>query len=154
PPSTSNRSGTINSTHCVGTRPSTINQYEAVRLFVDRAACSHPSFALTERNAAAVVQVCRRLDGIPLALELAAARVRALPVEQIAERLDDRFHLLTRGSRTALPHQQTLRAAMDWSYNLLDPEEQRFLRALGVFAGGWTLEAAEAVADCGLRIAD
>src|SRR5690242_7363046 len=96
---------------------------------------------------AAVVQVCRHLDGIPLAIELAAARVKALPVEKLNERLDDMFRLLTGGSRTALPRQQTLRALIDWSYDLLSPSEQALLRRLSVFAGGWTLEAAEAI--CG-----
>ena len=103
-----------------------------------------PSFALTERNAPAVAQICARLDGIPLAIELAAARVRALSVEQIAARLDDRFRLLTGGSRTALPRQQTLRGAVDWSYDLLSEPERTLLRRLAVFAGGCTLEAAEA----------
>jgi predicted ATPase len=93
----------------------------------------------------AAAQVCRRLDGIPLAIELAAAWVKTLRVEQIAARLDDRFHLLTGGSRTALPRQQTLRALIDWSYNLLTEPERTLLRRLSVFAGGWTLEAAEAV---------
>jgi predicted ATPase/class 3 adenylate cyclase/Tfp pilus assembly protein PilF len=120
-------------------------EYEAVRLFVDRAAQVQPAFALTDRNAAAVAQVCRRLDGVPLALELAAARVRVLAVEQILARLDDRFQLLTGGSRTALPRQQTLRAALDWSHDLLSEPERALLRRLSVFAGGWTLEAAEAV---------
>jgi non-specific serine/threonine protein kinase len=119
-------------------------EYEAVRLFIDRAAAT-AQFAVTNSNAAAVAQVCHRLDGIPLAIELAAARVKVLAVEQIATRLDDRFGLLTGGSRTALPRQQTLRAAMDWSYNLLSESERILLRRLAVFAGGWTLEAAEAV---------
>jgi predicted ATPase/DNA-binding CsgD family transcriptional regulator len=122
-----------------------LGQCEAVRLFVERASAAEPRFALTERNSGAVGQVCRRLDGIPLALELAAARVRALPVEQIAARLDDRFRLLTGGSRAALPRQQTLRAAVDWSYALLPETERVVLRRLAVFAGGWTLESAEAV---------
>ena len=120
-------------------------EYEAVRLFIDRAAAIEPQFALTNSNAHAVAQVCHRLDGIPLALELAAARVKVLAVEQIAARLDDRFRLLTGGSRTALPRQQTLRAAMDWSYELLSEEERAVLRRLSVFAGGWTLEAAEGI---------
>ena len=119
---------------------------EAARLFVDRAQATLPSFALTEANAAAVATICRRLDGIPLAIELAAARVKLLSVEQIAARLDDRFRLLTGGSRTALPRQQTLRALIDWSYALLSEPERQFLRVLSVFAGGWTLEAAEAIA--------
>src|SRR5206468_8523195 len=104
-----------------------------------------PSFAVTSGNAPAVAQICHRLDGIPLALELAAARVRVLPVERIAARLDDRFRLLTGGSRTALPRQQTLRALIDWSYDLLTEDERALLRRLSVFAGGWTLEEAEAV---------
>src|SRR5206468_1494043 len=104
-----------------------------------------PSFALNDQNAPAVAQVCQRLDGIPLAIELAAVRVKALPVEQIAQRLDDRFRLLAGGSRTALPRQQTLRALIDWSYDLLSEPERMLLRRLSVFAGGWTLEAAEAV---------
>lgn len=122
-----------------------LNQYEAVRLFIDRALLAQPSFAVTNENAPSVAQICHRLDGIPLALELAAARVRAMPVETIASRLDDRFRLLTGGSRTALPRQQTLRATIDWSYGLLDEKEKTLLRRLSVFAGGWTLEAAEKV---------
>ena len=120
-------------------------QYSAVRLFVARAAFSSPSFRLTTENSAAVARVCRQLDGIPLALELAAARVKAMRIEQIAERLDDRFQLLTTGNRTALPRQQTLRSAIDWSYDLLNDSERVLLRRLSVFAGGWTLEAAETV---------
>jgi predicted ATPase/Tfp pilus assembly protein PilF len=132
-----------------------LQQYAAVRLFVERARAGEPSFALTTRNALAVVQVCRRLDGIPLAIELAAARVKALPVEQLYERLDDRFRLLTGGSPTVLPRQQTLRATLDWSYDLLSEPERVVMRRLSVFVGGWTLEAAEAVcSDCGSRIAD
>ena len=116
-------------------------QSEAVRLFVERAASVAPGFALTERNAAAVAEVCRRLDGLPLALELAAARVRTLSVEQIAARLDRRLRLLTSGSRAALPHQQTLRASMDWSYDLLAAPERQLLRPplglrRGLDAGG------------------
>jgi len=120
-------------------------QSEAVRLFVSRAASATPAFSLTTENGAWVAEVCRRLDGMPLAIELAAARVRALSVQQIAERLDDRFHLLTAGSRTAPPRQQTLQATLDWSYALLSETEQKVLGQLSVFAGGWTLEAAEAV---------
>jgi predicted ATPase/class 3 adenylate cyclase len=124
-------------------------QSEAVQLFVERAVCSRPQFALTEQNADAVAQLCQRLDGIPLALELAAARVKTLPVEQINARIgdSDRFRLLTGGSRTALPRQQTLLALIDWSYDLLSEPEQTLLRHLSVFSGGWSLEAAEAV--CG-----
>lgn len=123
----------------------TLAEYEAVRLFVERAAFSQPGFTLNEKNAVAVAQVCRRVDGIPLAIELAARRVKALPVEQIALRLDDRFRFLVGGSRTALPRYQTLKGTMDWSYGLLSGKEQTLLRRLSVFAGGWTLEAAEAV---------
>ncbi len=118
---------------------------EAVRLFVARAGAAAPSFRLTVRTLPAVAQVCRRLDGIPMAIELAAARVRALPVERLAERLEDRFRLLTGGSRTALPRHQTLRALIDWSYDLLNDQEQALLARLSVFAGGWALEAAVAV---------
>jgi predicted ATPase/class 3 adenylate cyclase len=120
-------------------------QYAAVRLFIDRAKQSLSTFRVTDANAPAVAQICYRLDGIPLAIELAAARVKALSVEKIAERLDDRFRLLTSGSRTALPRQQTLRAMIDWSHSLLSEPEQFLLRRLSVFAGGWTLEAAEEV---------
>jgi predicted ATPase/DNA-binding winged helix-turn-helix (wHTH) protein len=122
-----------------------LTQYEAVRLFIDRAAAAQPAFRLTDRNATAVTDICRRVDGIPLAIELAAARVRALSVEKIAERLSDRFRLLTRGDRTALPHRQTLRALIDWSHELLNEHERAVLRRLAVFPGGFTLEAAEAV---------
>ncbi|MEJ2734596.1 MAG: BTAD domain-containing putative transcriptional regulator [Anaerolineae bacterium] len=123
----------------------TLEGSEAVRLFVSRTATALPGFELTDANAAAVAQVCRRLDGVALALELAAARVRTLRVEQIAARLDDAFHLLTGGSRTVLPHQQTLRATIDWSHALLSDAERACFRRLAVFSGGWTLEAAEAV---------
>jgi predicted ATPase/class 3 adenylate cyclase/DNA-binding CsgD family transcriptional regulator len=122
-----------------------LTQYEAVQLFIERAVSVQPGFALTSSNALAVAQICQQLDGIPLAIELAAARVKMLSVEQIALRLDERFLLLTGGSRTALPRQQTLRATIDWSYELLAEAEQALLRRLSVFAGGWTLEAAEAV---------
>ncbi|MGQ0550991.1 MAG: ATP-binding protein [Armatimonadota bacterium] len=122
-----------------------LTRYEAVCLFIERALISRPEFALTSQGAPSVAQVCHRLDGIPLAIELAAARVKVLSVEQIAARLDDRFRLLTGGSRTALPRHQTLRAAIDWSYDLLSETERKVLRRLSVFAGGWTLEAAEAI---------
>jgi predicted ATPase/DNA-binding SARP family transcriptional activator len=121
-------------------------EYESIRLFIERASAVKPDFALTEQNAAAVLQICRRLDGISLAIELAAARTRLLSVEQIAERLNDRFNLLTHGSRTALPRHQTLRAAIDWSHNLLTEPEQVLFRRLAIFVGGFTLEAAEYVA--------
>ena len=129
-------------------RLAALRQYDAVRLFADRAAASATAFQLTNYNAYAVAQVCQRLDGIPLAIELAAARVKALTVEQIAARLDDRFRLLTGGSRTALPRYQTLRSLIDWSYDLLAEPERALFRRLAVFAGGWTLEAAEAVCCC------
>jgi non-specific serine/threonine protein kinase len=120
-------------------------RYDAVELFIDRAVAIVPTFALTDQNARAVAQICHRLDGIPLALELAAARVKVLGAEDISAKLDDRFRLLTGGSLTAVPRHQTLRAAMDWSYDLLQPNEQVVLRRLSVFAGGCTIEAAEAV---------
>lgn len=123
----------------------TLESYEAARLFVERAMLSLPDFQVTESNAAAIAQICHRLDGIPLAIELAAARVKAMSVEQLLARLQDRFRLLTGGSRTALPRQQTLRAAIDWSYALLSDQEKTLLRRLSVFSGGWTLEAAEKV---------
>ena len=118
---------------------------EAVRLFVERARAVVPGFTLTDRNAAAVEEICRRLDGIPLAIELAAARIEVLSPEQIAARLGDRFRLLSCGSRTALPRHQTLLALVDWSHDLLDERERVLLRRLAVFSGGWTLEAAESV---------
>jgi predicted ATPase/DNA-binding SARP family transcriptional activator len=125
--------------------PSTdeIAHYEAVRLFVDRAAAVTPEFTLTENNAASVVQICRRLDGIPLAIELAAARTRSLPVDHIANRLDDVFRLLTKGSRTDVARHRTLRATLDWSYQLLTEPERRLLARLSVFAGGFNIDAAE-----------
>ena len=122
-------------------------EVESVRLFVERATQNLPEFQLTTGNAAAVARICIRLDGIPLALELAAARVRLLSVEQISARLDDAFRLLIGGSRSALPRHQTLNALIDWSYNLLSQEERNLLANLSVFAGGWTLEATEAVCD-------
>src|SRR6185437_5703361 len=118
--------------------------YDAVRLFADRAAAAVPGFSLGPATVASVVAVCRALDGLPLAIELAAARVRVLSVDQIAARLGDRFHLLTTGDRTAPPRQRTLRAAIDWSYDLLNEAEQMLLRRLSVFAG-WSLEMAERV---------
>jgi predicted ATPase/transcriptional regulator with XRE-family HTH domain len=118
-------------------------RFESIVLFVERARAGQPEFQLTDETRADVAQVCQRLDGIPLAIELAAARVRILTVEQIGARLDDRFRLLTGGSRTALPRHQTLRALIDWSYDLLTEEERRLLGQLTVFVGGWSLEAAE-----------
>ncbi len=127
-------------------------QYDAVRLFVERATQALATFRMTKDNAPAIAQICFRLDGIPLAIELAAARVKVLAVDKITERLDDRFRLLTGGSRTALPRQQTLRALIDWSYDLLAEPERVLLRRLSVFAGGWTLETAESV--CSLQNAE
>jgi non-specific serine/threonine protein kinase len=125
-----------------------LGQYEAVRLFVQRAAMALPGFRLTSDNAQAVAQVCRRLDGMPLAIELAAPRVKMLRVEEIADRLTDTFDLLAGGSRGALPRHQTLRATMDWSHHtLLSGPERALLRRLSVFAGGWGLKAAEEI--CG-----
>ncbi len=120
-------------------------QCESIQLFRERAQAAKPDFQLTNGNASAITQICARLDGMPLAIELAAARVRTLGIEQIAARLDDRFRLLTGGSRTALPRQQTLRATIDWSHDLLSEPERMLFRRLSVFAGGWMLEAAEVV---------
>jgi predicted ATPase/class 3 adenylate cyclase len=120
-------------------------QYAAVQLFMERAAHHRPGFRATPQNIGAIAQICRRLDGIPLAIELAAARVKVLSVEQIAARLDDRFRLLTAGVRTGLPHHQTLRAAMDWGHELLADDERVLFRRTAVFAGGWSFEAAERV---------
>ena len=122
-----------------------LSQYEAVHLFIERARLAYPAFQLTHQNATAVAAICRRVDGIPLAIELAAARVRVLSVEAIAERLHDRFRLLTRGDSTALPHRQTLRAMIDWSYELLTEPGRSLLRRFAVFPGTFTLAAAEAV---------
>ena len=122
-----------------------LSQYEAVRLFIDRALLVAPHFVVDKDNAPHIAQICYRLDGIPLAIELAVARIKILSVEQISKRLDDRFRLLTGGARTALPRQQTLRALIDWSYDILTENERLLLRRLSVFAGGWTLDAAEDV---------
>ncbi|HET9224324.1 MAG TPA: tetratricopeptide repeat protein, partial [Roseiflexaceae bacterium] len=121
-------------------------QVEAIQLFVERARAVEPAFQLTPARVAPLIQICRRLDGIALAIELAAARVRMLTLEQLAQRLEDNFRFLTTGSRTALPRHQTLTASIDWSYTLLTDAERALLRRLSVFAGGWTLEAAEAIA--------
>ncbi len=123
----------------------TLSQYDAVHLFIDRAVMVQSSFAITNQNAPALAQICYRLDGIPLALELAASRVNVLKVEDLEKRLDDRFRLLTGGSRTELPRHQTLRALIDWSCDLLSDPERALMRRLSVFAGGWTLSAAEAI---------
>jgi predicted ATPase len=122
-----------------------LGSIDACRLFIERAQSVQPAFELTDQNARSVAQLCRRLDGMPLAIELAAARVRTLPVEQVATRLDDRFRLLTGGSRTSVARHQTLRATIDWSYDLLTESERAVLRRLSVFAAGASLEAAESV---------
>src|SRR6185436_11237344 len=118
---------------------------DAVSLFMERARHARPDFALTGENAAAVAGVCSELDGLPLAIELAAARLRMLSVDQIATELADRFRLLTGGPRTAQPRLQTLRASVDWSHDLLSDEERVLLRRLSVFAGGFTLDAVNEV---------
>jgi predicted ATPase/class 3 adenylate cyclase/DNA-binding CsgD family transcriptional regulator len=123
-----------------------LEQYDAVRLFVDRAVQARPNFRVDNDNAPAIAQICHRLDGIPLAIELAAARTRSLSPERICEGLDDRFRLLAGTRRAAMPRQQTLDASVDWSHELLDAEERTLFRRLGVFAGGFTLDAAEGVA--------
>jgi predicted ATPase/DNA-binding CsgD family transcriptional regulator len=120
-------------------------RYESARLFVERAAAVKPTFALTDQNASAVAQVCYRLDGIPLAIEIAAARAKVLSVEEIADRLSDSFGLLSADGRAARPRQHTLHATMDWSHELLSDEERTLFRRLSVFAGGFSLEAAESV---------
>jgi non-specific serine/threonine protein kinase len=120
-------------------------EYESVHLFEERAGLAKMDFSLTLENVSSVAQICRRLDGIPLAIELAAAHIRMFSTEQIAAQLNESFQLLTGGSRTALPRQQTIRASIEWSWNLLSDSERILLRCLSIFAGGWTLEAAKAV---------
>jgi predicted ATPase/DNA-binding winged helix-turn-helix (wHTH) protein len=127
----------------------TVARNDAVRLFVERATAAQPSFRLKSDNARAVAEICRCLDGIPLALELAAARVRALSIGTIASRVGKRLSLLSKGDPTLLPRQQTLRALIEWSHDLLGEDERALLRRLSVFAGGWSVEAAEAVASGG-----
>ncbi|SDZ06851.1 non-specific serine/threonine protein kinase [Saccharopolyspora shandongensis] len=122
-----------------------LTQYEAVTLFMERAAAIRPGFTITDDNAAAVVRLCQRLEGMPLAIELAAARLQALSVEQIVQRLDDRYRLLSAGRRTVLPQQQTLRALIDWSYKLCSTTERVVWARLSVFAGTFDLTAAENV---------
>jgi predicted ATPase/DNA-binding SARP family transcriptional activator len=128
-----------------GSTVESLIRYEAVRLFVERARLRLPDFGLTQENSGAVARVCRKLDGIPLAIELATARMGALAVEQVAQRLETSLDVLKGASRTAEARQQTLRATLDWSYDLLSEVEQAMLQRLSVFAGSWTLEAAEAV---------
>jgi Predicted ATPase len=132
-----------------------ISNMEAIKLFVDRAAVVSPRFAISQQNALVIVQICKRLDGIPLAIELAAARSNVLTLEQILKRLDDRFRLLAHGLRSALPRHQTLRATIEWSHELLSKKERVLLRRLAVFSGGWKLEAAEAVCSgSGIELSD
>ncbi|MGH7418465.1 MAG: ATP-binding protein, partial [Candidatus Rokuibacteriota bacterium] len=126
-------------------RPEDLARSDAVSLFSSRAGVAQPGFGVTWANADAITQICRRLDGIPLALELAAARIRALGAHQLGRHLDDRFRLLSGGGRTAVPRHQTLRAAMDWSFELLTAAEQLLLRRLSVFPQSFTLDAAEVV---------
>jgi non-specific serine/threonine protein kinase len=128
--------------------PEKVLAYGATRLFLERATAARPDFELTPNSAAAIADVCRQLDGIPLALEL-AARIRLLSVEQLAARLDDRLRLLSIGPRTAPPRQRTLRSTMDWSFALLRFPERLLFTRLSVFSGGWTLDAAEAVCSGG-----
>ena len=123
--------------------PAAVAAYEGVRLFADRARLLRPDFDVTTENAPAVASICAQLDGMPLAIELAAPRLRSMTVEELSQRLDDRFALLTDGSRTGLPRHRTLRSTIDWSYDLLTDAEQAMLRRVSVFAGGWTLAAAE-----------
>jgi predicted ATPase len=126
-----------------------LRQNAAVQLFAERAAAAQNQFALTEHNASALVRICHRLDGIPLALELAAARIEGLSAEQLASRLDAGFQLLTSGSRAALPRHQTLQATLDWSYHLLTERERRLFCRLSVFAGSWSVPAVEAMCSGG-----
>ena len=122
-----------------------LSKSESIHLFMERATVRQPQFTLTDQNANAVVQICRRLSGMPLAIELAAARIKMMTVDEIASRLDDRFSLLTSGNRSALPRQQTLRATIDWSHDLLSEPERVLFRRLAVFAGGFRLDAAESI---------
>ncbi|MBK6774067.1 MAG: tetratricopeptide repeat protein [Ignavibacteria bacterium] len=125
--------------------PEQLIQYESVRLFIERALSVNPNFRVNNDNARALAEICSRLDGIPLAIELAAARIKVLSVEKIYERLSDRFNLLTSGKRTSLPRQQTLKAMIDWSYDLLTENEKNLWSRVSAFTGGWTLEAAEEI---------
>jgi predicted ATPase len=125
--------------------PAAVSDYEGVRLFLERAKLLRPDFNVTTENASAVASICARLDGMPLAIELAAPRLRSMTAEELSQRLDDRFAVLTDGSRTGLPRHRTLRSTIDWSYDLLTDAEQAMLRRVSVFAGGWALTAAERV---------
>src|SRR4030081_2115154 len=125
--------------------PNELSHGEAVTLFAERAASVVPGFGITEDNRPAVIEICHRLDGLPLAIELAAARLRALSAQQIAHRLDDRYRLLTTGPRGAPTRQQTLRSCVQWSYDLCTPQEQLLWARLAVFAGGVELDAAAGV---------
>ncbi|MCA9757139.1 MAG: tetratricopeptide repeat protein, partial [Candidatus Eisenbacteria bacterium] len=122
-----------------------LRAFESAELLIDRASVAHPGFRVTDDNIGSIVEICRQLEGIPLAIELAAVRVRSMTLGQIAERLDQRFRVLGGRSRGTLPHHQTLRALIDWSHDLLDPDEQTILRHLAVFSGGFSLQAAETV---------
>ncbi len=145
PPLDTPRGGVVASRAAGAIELERLERFEAVQLFLERARAVRSDFALSAYNASAVAEVCRRLDGLPLAIELAAARLGALSAQEVAARLHDRFRLLKTGNRAALPRHQTLRGVLDWSYNLLSAEEQALLRRLAVFAGGWTLAAAESV---------
>lgn len=125
--------------------PETLMEYESAKLFNDRATAIKTDFKVTDENVNALAELCRKLDGIPFAIELAATRVNVLPVEKILERLTDRFKLLSRGSSTALPRHQTLRALIDWSYDMLNGNEKLLLQRLSIFRGGWSFEAAEEI---------
>jgi non-specific serine/threonine protein kinase len=129
--------------------PQSARQSEAVRLFVDRAAAAVPGFDLTDQNAEAVALICERLDGLPLALELTAARLRSMSIAEVAKRLDQRFNLLTSGNRASMRRHRTLRALVDWSYDLLDDRERALFEQLSVFSGGWTLDAVESICAVG-----
>jgi predicted ATPase len=136
------------------TDPHALEAFDAVRLFTDRARAAAPGFAVTTENAEHVAQLCYHLDGLPLAIELAASRVGLFPVATIVERLNDRFQLLVGGNRTALSRQQTLHATLDWSYNLLDEDERGLVRGLSMFVGGIALDAAEGICGSGRGGAD
>ena len=129
----------------VGRDPADLQRYASVSLFTERARAVAPGFELTDANAGAVAEICRRLDGLPLAIELAAARVRLLPPQALASRLDQRFSLLTGGARDLPERQRTLKNTLDWSFDLLSAGEQALFARLGVFAGPFGLPAAEAV---------